>query len=75
MDQEKRLKLGAVFFTVFWIAGMLWWSGEHHPAYVALLSICGTIGGYLWYLAMRWAFTHMHLLARKGDRGAGGERS
>lgn len=75
MDQEKRLKLGAVLFTIFWIAGMLWWSGEYHPAYVTLLAVCGTIGGYLWYLAMRWAFTHMNLLARNGDRSAGGETS
>ena len=37
MDQAKRLKLAAVFFTIFWIAGMLWWSWPipsrlHHPA-------------------------------------------
>jgi hypothetical protein len=71
MDQEKRLKLAAVFFGVFWSGGMLWWSGEYHPAYIILLVICGTIGGYLWYLAMRWVFRHMQLLRPNGDRGAG----
>ena len=30
---------------------MLWWSGEYHPAYIIILTICGTIAGYLWYLA------------------------
>ena len=34
MDQARRLKLGAIFFTIFWIGGMLWWSGEYHPAYI-----------------------------------------
>lgn len=73
MDQEKRLKLAAIFFAVFWIGGMLWWSGEHHPAYVILLAICGSLSGYFWFLAMRWVFSHMHLLNRNGDRGAGSE--
>jgi hypothetical protein len=71
MDQAKRLKLAAIAFSIFWIVGMLWWSGEYHPAYIIILSICGTAGGYLWYLAMRWVFQHMHLL--NGDNGAGRE--
>ena len=72
MDQEKRLKLAAVFFAIFWSGGMLWWSGEYHPAYVTLLAVCGTIGGYLWYLAMRM-FRQTHLLRPNGDHGAGSE--
>jgi hypothetical protein len=52
---------------------MLWWSGEYHPAYIILLAVCGAIGGYLWYLAMRWVFRHMHLVTRNGNRGAGSE--
>jgi hypothetical protein len=71
MDQAKRLKLGAIFFTVFWIGGMLWWSGEYHPAYIILLAVCGTIGGYLWYIAMHWVFGYMHLLRLNGDQGGG----
>jgi hypothetical protein len=47
---------------------MLWWSGEYHPAYIIILAVCGAVGGYLWYLAMRWTFRCMHLL--NGDRGA-----
>jgi hypothetical protein len=73
MDQAKRLKLGAIFFTIFWIGGMLWWSGEYHHAYIILLAVCGSIGGYLWYLAMRWVFQFMHLL--NGDQGGGRETS
>jgi hypothetical protein len=73
MDQAMRLKLAAVFFAIFWVGSMLWWSGEYHPAYVILLAVCGAIGGYLWYLAMRWVFRHMHLVTRNGNRGAGSE--
>ena len=73
MDQAKRLKLGAVAFSVFWIGGMLWWSGVYDPANIIILTICGTLGGYLWYLAMRWVFERMHLLPPNGDHGAGQE--
>ena len=69
MDQAKRLKLSAVAFTIFWIGGMLWWSGEHNPVNIIILTVCGTIGGYLWYLAMRWVFQYMHLL--NGNAGTG----
>jgi hypothetical protein len=69
MDQAKRLKFGAIFFTVFWIGGMLWWSGEHHPAYIILLAVCGSIGGYLWFLAMNWMFQHLPPL--NGNQGSG----
>ena len=71
----RRLKLGAIFFTTFWIGGMLWWSGEYHPANIIILAICGIVGGYLWYLAMRWFFERTHLLPQNGDHGAGGETS
>ena len=73
MDQVKRLKLSAIAFAVFWIGAMLWVSGEHHPAYVALLLICGSIAGYFWYLGMRWAFQRLHLLPLNGDHGADDE--
>jgi hypothetical protein len=69
MDQAKRLKLGAIFFSIFWIAGMLWWSGELHPANIVILTICGSVGGYLWYLAMTWMFQAMRLHPTNGDRG------
>jgi hypothetical protein len=69
MDQATRLKWAAVAFTIFWIGGMLWWSGEYHPAHIVILAVCGSVGGYLWYLAMRWFFQCMHLL--NDDHGAG----
>ena len=46
MDQATRLKWAAVAFTIFWIGGMLWWSGEYHPAHIVILAVCGSVGGY-----------------------------
>ena len=73
MDQARRLKLGAVFYAFFWVGAMLWWSGEYRPANIIILAVCGTVGGYLWYLAMRWVFAHLRLLTHNGDHGAGTE--
>jgi hypothetical protein len=61
MDQAKRLKLGAIFFAIFWTGGMLWWSGELHAVNAVILTVCGAVGGYLWYLAMGWMFQAMRL--------------
>jgi hypothetical protein len=73
MDQAKRLKLAAVAFAVFWIGGMLWWSSELHAANIVILSVCGAVGGYLWYLAMQWMFQAMRVYPPNNERDAGGE--
>ena len=73
MDQAKRLKPSAIAFTIFWVGAMLWWSGEHHLANIIILTICGTIAGYLWYLAMRLTFQRLRPFPLSGDHGAGGE--
>jgi UDP-N-acetylmuramyl pentapeptide phosphotransferase/UDP-N-acetylglucosamine-1-phosphate transferase len=64
MNPVTRLKLSSVFFTVFWIGGMVWWSGAFERANVIILSICGALAGYLWYRAMRWQFQLMGMLPR-----------
>ncbi len=55
MTPTTRLKLGAVFFTVFWTAGMLWWNEASEPAHIIIMSLGGALAGYLWYRTMRWA--------------------
>src|SRR4249920_2542218 len=45
MDQATRLRWAAVAFAIFWIGGMLWWSGENHPAHIVILAVCGSLGG------------------------------
>jgi hypothetical protein len=54
MNPTAGLKLSAIFFTVFWTAGMVWWSGTLEPASVILTVIGGCVAGYLWYRVMRW---------------------
>jgi hypothetical protein len=61
------LKLAAVAFAVLWTLWMLWWSGSLDRANVLMLTICGAVAGYLWYLAMRWLFARMHLDAAGVD--------
>ena len=55
-SSSKPLKLGAVAFAVLWTLWMLSWSGSLDRVTVVLLSACGAIVGYAWYLAMRWQF-------------------
>lgn len=74
MDKAKRLKLAAVFFAVFWVGGMLWWSGEYHPAYIILLTVCGSLGGYLWYLACAGCLSTCTCFRRAAIRAAAGRR-
>ena len=53
MNPTSGLRWSAIFFTVFWTAGMLWWRGTLQPASVVLTVIGGSIAGYLWYRLMR----------------------
>jgi hypothetical protein len=66
MSPSTPLKWGAVAFAVLWTFWMLWWSGSLDRANVIILTICGAVAGYLWYLAMRWLFARPRL-------GAAGE--
>jgi hypothetical protein len=54
MNPATQLKRGSAVFTVFWIAGMLWWSGSLAPGNVIATTVCGLIVGYAWYRVMRW---------------------
>ena len=56
MTPSTPLKIGAVAFGVLWTLWMLWWSGSLDRVNIAMLTICGAMAGYLWYLCMRWAF-------------------
>jgi UDP-N-acetylmuramyl pentapeptide phosphotransferase/UDP-N-acetylglucosamine-1-phosphate transferase len=54
MNPTTGLKWSAVFFTVFWTAGMLLWNGSYHPANILFTALAGLIAGYLWYRIMCW---------------------
>ena len=70
MSPSTPLKWGAVAFAVLWTFWMLWWSGSLDRANVIILTICGAVAGYLWYLAMRWLFACMHLGGAGESTGA-----
>ena len=63
MTPSTPLKLGAVAFAVLWTLWMLWWSGSLDRVNIVMLTICGAVAGYLWYLAMCWVFGRMRLQA------------
>ena len=68
MNAFTRLKLCSVLFTVFWIAGMVWWSEAFAPANIIILSICGALGRL--FLVPRDALAipaHGHAAARRAD--------
>ena len=64
MYPSTRLKLCSVFFTVFWIVGMLLWSDSIDGANIIMLAICGVVVGYFWYRAMRWQLPRGRIPAR-----------
>jgi hypothetical protein len=69
MNPRIGLKWSAAFFTMFWTAGMLLWSGASNPANIVLTTIAGSIAGYLWYLMMHWLVIGGHGPVRQPDQG------
>lgn len=59
-----QLKLGSVFFAVFWILAMLRWSGSMERANIV---ICGVAAGYGWYRCTRWQVPRSSVLQRSGQ--------
>jgi hypothetical protein len=69
MYPSTRLKLCSVFFTVFWILGMLWWSHSIDGVNIMMLTIGGVLVGYFWYRAMRRHLPRGRMPARRLARG------
>ncbi len=66
LKPSTQLKLGSVFFTVFWIVAMLRWSGSLEPANIIITTICGAAAGYGWYRVMRWQLSRSFVPERSG---------
>ncbi len=69
MDQAKRLKFGAIFSPSSGSAECCGGAGSIILPTSSFSAVCGTIGGYLWFLAMSWMFQHLPPL--NGDQGSG----
>ena len=62
MNPVTRLKLSSIVFAVLWTGWMIWWSGIYDAANIIILTVCGSVAGYLWYRTMRWLFRRKNLL-------------
>jgi hypothetical protein len=51
---KRSLLFSAMFFAVFWTAGMYLWERPEAPAGVIILMMAGLLAGLLWYVAMSW---------------------
>ena len=56
MKPTVPLKYCSIAFAVLWVGSMVWWNEIHQPATIVILSVCGAVAGYFWYLGMRWSF-------------------
>ena len=64
MHPETPLKLSSIMFAVLWTAWMVWMSGVFSAVNVGILTACGALAAWLWFLAMRWYFRRVGLLPR-----------
>jgi hypothetical protein len=62
------LKFGAIAFTVLWAGWMMLSSGSLDAVSVAILIVCASLAGYVWYRMMCWSFRRMMLLS-DGEQG------
>ncbi len=65
MNPSTRLKLGAVFFAIFWIVTIVWRSGSFSRANITGTAIGGALLGYVWYRFMRWWLSRRRIPARR----------
>lgn len=61
---EAPLKFGSVLFAVLWTSWMIWSSSDFAVANIVISIVFGGIGGWLWFLGMRWYFRRRGLLPR-----------
>ena len=63
LTPDTPLKWSAIAFGVFWTVAMLWWTGSSEPVEICILTLCGALGGFGWYLAMAFVFRRIGLLS------------
>ena len=64
MKPETPLKLSSIGFAILWTAWMVWWSGVFNLVNIGILTACGALAAWLWFLTMRWYFRRIGLLPR-----------
>jgi hypothetical protein len=66
MKPTVPLKYCSIAFAVLWVGSMVWWNEIHQPANIVILSVCGAVAGYFWYLGMRWSFRRVGMVQPDG---------
>ena len=64
MNPETPLKLSSIAFAILWTAWMVWWSGVFSAVHIGIMTACGALAAWLWFLGMRWYFRRIGLLPR-----------
>ena len=64
MNPETPLKLSSIGFAILWTAWMVWSSGEFNLVNIGILTVCGALAGWLWFLGMRWFFRRIGRLPK-----------
>lgn len=65
MKLETPLKVTSIGFAVLWTAWMVWWSGVFSLINIGIMTACGALAAWLWYLGMGWYFRRIGLLPRR----------
>jgi hypothetical protein len=65
MNPVTPLKLSSIAFAILWTVWMVWWSGVFNIVNIGIMSVCGALAAWLWFLGMRWYFRRIGLLPRR----------
>lgn len=64
MNPAMPLKLSSMAFAVLWTGWMILCSGVFDFVNIGVLTACGVLAAWLWFLAMRWYFRRIGRLPR-----------
>jgi hypothetical protein len=64
MNPVTPLKLSSIAFAILWTVSMVWWSGVFSAVNIGIMTACGALAAWLWFLGMRWYFRRIGILPR-----------
>jgi hypothetical protein len=64
MNPVTPLKLSSIAFAILWTVWMVWWSGVFSAVNIGIMTACGALAAWLWFLGMRWYFRRIGILPR-----------
>jgi hypothetical protein len=52
MNPVTPLKLSSIAFAILWTVWMVWWSGVFSAVNIGVMTACGALAAWLWFLGM-----------------------